>query len=179
MGSYQQDENRLRQLQKGKDADWNAWHTEVKEPFRLFFLQHGRLDGEEAKALFHEAMVVFHRKVTSGSLETPLKSTLKTYLIGIGKMLCRRKGNPVAAAVSDIPEMGEEPDVLAAIDYREQAALIRNLLSRVGDSCRKLLEMIYFDDASMKDAADELGLSTEGAARKRKFDCLKKIRSML
>lgn len=179
MGSYQQDENRLRQLQKGKDADWKAWHTEVKEPFRLFFLQHGRMDGEEAKALFHEAMVVFHRKVTAGSLQTPLKSTLKTYLIGIGKMLCRRKGKPVEAAVSEIPEMGEEPDVLAVIHVREQADLVRNLLNRVGDSCRKLLEMIYFDDASMKEVADALELATEGTARKRKFDCLKKLRSML
>ncbi|MBX2929932.1 MAG: sigma-70 family RNA polymerase sigma factor [Saprospiraceae bacterium] len=179
MGSYQQDENRLRQLQKGKDADWKAWHTEVKEAFQLFFLQHGRMDSEEAKALFHEAMVVFHRKVTAGTLQTPLKSTLKTYLIGIGKMLCRRKGKPVESALQEIPDIGEEPDVLAAIDVREQGEFIRNLLNRVGASCRKLLEMIYFDDASMKEVADELELATEGAARKRKFDCLKKMRSML
>lgn len=179
MGSYQQDENRLRQLQKGKDADWKAWHKEVKEPFRLFFLQHGRLNGEEAKALFHEAMVVFHRKVTAGSLQAPLKSTLKTYLIGIGKMLCRRKGKPVEAASQEIPDVGEDPDVLTAIHAKEQADLVRNLLGRVGASCRKLLEMIYFDDASMKEVADELELATEGAARKRKFDCLKKLRTML
>lgn len=180
MSKYQTDENRLVLLSQGKETEWQAIYDDLREPFRLFFLKHARLDSDQVIELYQEVMIIFHRKVLRQKLTAPLQSTLKTYLIGIGKMLYLKKsGQKIDSWIDEIPDQAVMPVVEEKADQSEQAALVRRLLNQIGEPCRQLLTLVYIKGYVMEAIAEEMDFPSEGAVRKLKFDCLKKMRAMI
>lgn len=180
MNKYKTDELRLQRLSQGKEIEWQAIYDDIREPFRLFFLKNSTLDPEQAIELYQEAMIIFHRKVIRGKLVAPLQSTLTTYLIGIGKMLYLKKsGQKIDAWIDEIPDQAVAPVVEERADHAEQSALVQGLLDRIGEPCKQLLSLVYIKGYVMEAIAKEMDFPSEGAVRKRKFDCLKKMRRML
>lgn len=179
MGEYQNDEQRLSRLATGDNREWKIWYDDMRSPFRAFFMRHSALGPEDVTALYHETMVVFHRNVTTGKLTPPLQSSLRTYLFGIGKLVYKKSH---AAAVNwddDIPDMPVLPEVEDRAEREAQAALVRRLLDRIGEPCREILTLVYIKGYAMESVATEMGIASEGAARKRKFDCLQKLRDWM
>lgn len=180
MSKYKTDELRLEQLSQGKERVWQTIYDDIRDPFRLFFLKNSSLDPDQAIELYQEAMVVFHKNVVRGKLVAPLKSTLRTYLIGIGKMLYLKKsGKKIDAWIDEIPDQAVQPIVEDKAERKEQAELVRRLLERIGEPCKQLLTLVYIKGYVMEAIAEEMNFPSEGAVRKRKFDCLKKIREMV
>ncbi len=179
MGEFAKDDARLVLLATGRDEYWQSLYQEMRSPFRLYFLKHTELDSEQVLGLYQDAMVVVHRKATQGDLVPPLRSSIKTYLFGVGKMLYRKQINSTRQWTDEIPEVGVPPVIEDRAEQREKAAMVRGLLSRIDEGCRELLTLVYIRGFSMEAVADELAISNAGAARKRKFDCLKKMRRLL
>lgn len=178
MDKYQDDENRLKRLQGGNEQEWKLLYDDLRSPFRLFFMKIAGLDPEEAGQLFHDTMVVLHRNVKGGKLEGPLQSSLKTYLFGIGKNVLRKKGRG-GDWETEIPDVAMIPEVENDHNQEANAALVRRLLAQIGEACRELLELVYLKGYVMEAVAKELNISNEGTVRKRKFDCLKKMRTLM
>lgn len=180
MSKYKTDEHRLESLIQGKERAWQTIYDDIREPFRLFFLKNSNLDPEQAIELYQEAMVVFHKNVTRGKLVAPLQSALKTYLIGIGKMLYLKKsGKKIDAWIDEIPDQAIMPVVEDQAERKDQKELVRRLLDRIGEPCKQLLTLVYIKGYVMEAVADEMNFPSQGAVRKRKFDCLKKMREMI
>ncbi len=179
MSNYERDEQRLQQLATGKEAHWRQWYDDVRSPFRLFFLKFSTLDAEAVNELFNDAMVIFHRKVMSGALSLPLESSLRTYLFGIGKVLYRKRGGKTNAWEQEVPDVPVPADVDDRAEKQAQADLVRRLLAQLDGPCRQIIEMVYLREFAMEAVAENLGLPSEGAARKRKFDCLQKLRKLM
>lgn len=180
MSKYQAEEQWLAQLQTGDDQHWKAFYEEVRQAFRLFFIKKTSLSMEEASELLHEAMVIFHRKVMSGGLQAPLESKLSTYLIGIGKILARKKEISKADQWdTEIPDPGVAPDVERYENSKANAVLVDRLLQKIGQPCRQLLELFYIKGYAIDAVMTTLDLPSEGATRKKKFDCLKKMRTLI
>lgn len=179
MSKYPDDDHRLQQLATGKDQYWQELYDELRSPFRLFFIKYGAMPPETALELYQEAMVVLYRNVMNGKLHPPLASTVKTYLFGIGKILLKKQGEAMNEWDDDIPEMPVEPEVESREEQTAKAELVRRLLSKVGEPCRQVLEMAYLKGFVMEAIAEELGLPSAGAARKRKHDCLKRLRDLM
>ncbi|MFM9946885.1 MAG: RNA polymerase sigma factor [Saprospiraceae bacterium] len=179
MSNYKEDESQLNLLRNGGEAVWQQFYDQHRGPFRAFFMQYGRMSPEEAGGLLQDAMVVFHYNATTGKLSAPLQSYLKTYLIGIGKVLLRRKGGSTAGWDDQIPDEPVAPIADRIADQEAAAKMARALLDRIGEPCRSLLEMVYIKEFVMEAVAENLGLPSEGAARKRKFDCLQKMKELL
>ena len=179
MSKYPDDDRRLQLLATDKGQAWEELYDEMRSPFRLFFIKYGAMAPEAALELYQEAMVVLYRNIVNGKLQNPLDSTLKTYLFGIGKMLLRKKGAATGNWDDDIPELPVEPEVESRQEQSAKAELVRRLLGQVGASCRQILELAYLRGFVMEAIAEELGLPSAGAARKRKHDCLKKLRDLL
>jgi RNA polymerase sigma factor (sigma-70 family) len=180
MSKYPEDEQRLLVLSKGEDADWQRFYNEVRSPFRLFLMKYSQCTPELALELFHEAMVIFHRKVTQQQLEAPLQSSLRTYLFGIGKMLMRKQFSTDSKVTdAEIPDIPIAPVVDAIAEDRQNAMLVQQLLNQIGEPCKQLLELFYLKGYAIDAITATMEFPSEGAVRKRKFDCLKKMRELM
>ncbi|KAA3624230.1 MAG: sigma-70 family RNA polymerase sigma factor [Bacteroidetes bacterium] len=176
---YQNDEKLLEQLAGGDDRVWKAFYENVRDVFCGHFMKYAGIDPPKALELLHEAMVIFHRKAVSGNLQPPLQSLLSTYLIGIGKNLCRRKGFKLADEGEDSLKNLADDWITEHEQVEENAAIVKNLLGKIGEPCKSLLTMFYLKGFSMEAIANNMGMPSPGAAKKKKFDCLKAIRQML
>ena len=179
MSKYARDEDRLRELALGGDTAWRTFYDDLRSPFRLFFLKHTNWSPDQVVGLYQDVMVVMHRKVTNGDLVAPLRSSLRTYLFGVGKMLYRKQGGSSIQWEEDIPDIAVPAHVEDRIAQREKAEWVRKLLDRMDDKCRDILEKVYLRGYSMEAVADDLKLSGAGSARKRKFDCLQRMRKLI
>lgn len=179
MSKYATDERRLQTLATGSDTAWHTLYDDLRSPFRLFFLKHTKWDSDQVNVLYQDAMVVLHRKITSGGLTAPLRSSLRTYLFGVGKMIYRKQSGASVQWEEEIPEIAVPPGVEDRIEQRERAAWARDLLNRMDEKCREILRKVYLQGFSMEAVAEDLQLSGAGSARKRKFDCLQRMRKMI
>ena len=179
MSKYPDDDRKLSQLATDDSQAWKELYDELRSPFRLFIMKYGAMGPEAALELYQDAMVVLYRNIISGKLQPPLASALKTYLFGIGKILLKKRNEGTGNWDDDIPDLPVAPEVESRQDEAARAELVRQLLDKVGESCRQILELAYLRGSVMEAIAEELGLPSAGAARKRKHDCLKKMRDLL
>lgn len=179
MNKYAEDESRLQALATGSDASWRELYDDLRSPFRLFFLKQTNWPPEKVNVLYQDAMVILHRKVTSGDLAAPLRSSLRTYLFGVGKMIYRKQGGQTTRWEEEIPEIAVPAVVEDRIAQQEKATWVRSLLNQMDEKCRDILRKVYLQGYSMEAVAEDLQLSGAGSARKRKFDCLQRMRKLI
>lgn len=179
MSKYTADEVRLKELATDQDKVWHEFYEEMRSPFRLYFLKYTKSDMEAVNILFQDAMVVVHRKITNGGLQAPLRSTLKVYLIGVGKILYRKQYNKQMQWTDDMPDLPVEAVAYDKMVQEERIAWVQSLLKQLGEKCQEVLSKVYLKSFSMDAVAKSMGLPTANAARKRKFDCLKKMQELV
>lgn len=176
--NYREEDKRLEQLKSGSEAHWRQLYAELRAPFRLYFIRYGT-PPEAATEMYQDAMVILDRNIRSGSLSAPLQSSLSTYVIGIGRMLLKRQGADTRMWDGEMPELPVLPTVEEAQERQAQADLVQRLLGRIGSPCKELLELFYIKGYVMEAIAETLGLPSAGAARRRKHDCLRRLRELL
>lgn len=128
---------------------------------------------EEGLDVYQEGLVVLWQKARSGKLQ--LTSRLSTYLYGICqniwyKELNRRK------RMEHSEEEAEAPD---DTDEKERQKLVEMCLDKLGERCKKILMLYYFDGVSMQQIATELNLATTDTAKTQKYKCMKRLEEMI
>lgn len=176
MSKYQQEEDQLIQLKSGDRRVWKRFFDEHLEPFQLFVMKYGKVSKEDSFGLFQDAIIILHRNVSGGKLAPPLKSKLQTYLFAIGKNLCRRRGGAGRLQFPEyLPELPENPQ--EEMDERQHnAALVKSLLAKIGEKCRQFLSLLFLEEMPHDEIMATMAIPSNEAFRKRKFDCLKKLR---
>ena len=177
MSKYKQDEDSLSQLKTGDHRHWKRFFDGHLEAFQLFLFKHGSVSRETALDMYQEAIVIMHRNITSGKLDAPLRAGLQTYLFGIGKNLCRRKGSNLLSFPADLPDLPSDP-MAEAEDHKHNVTRVKALLARIDEKCRQFLSMIFLEEMPQEDILRHLSIPSSEAFRKRKHDCLKKMRGM-
>jgi DNA-directed RNA polymerase specialized sigma24 family protein len=73
----------------------------------------------------------------------------------------------------------EEPDVSQLISEREMKQQFRDLLGKLGDNCKKILTMFYYENLTMKEMVKELPYGNEQVVRNKKYKCLQQLTVLL
>lgn len=129
---------------------------------------------QEAKDIYQDALIVFWQKVISNELV--LTSKISTYLYSICLNLWRKELDRKSKLSND-----EQESEAAYVDddIEERGAIIRKCIDQLGDTCKKILMYYYFDDMSMQDIADKLGLANIDTAKTKKYKCKKRLDSLI
>ena len=69
----------------------------------------------------------------------------------------------------------EDPDIREIIGDQEVRNLLNQMLNDLGNSCRKVLELFYFEDLPMKDIVSHLHYENEQVVRNKKYKCLQQL----
>ena len=135
---------------------------------------------EDAQDVFHDALIVIYRKSKENTFE--LTSSFHTYLFAICKNIWLKKLNRKKRESGVTIEQAEvliiTNEVEKTIETTEKYALYREKFQLLGKDCQKLL-LLYFEKKNMVEIASEMGFSSEGYSRKRKFQCKEKLTKLI
>ena len=140
----------------------------------------GRWRFEDPQAVSQEIVMRLVTTVRSGRYQR--RSTFKTFVFAVAKYTCvdiyRRErlrsrvemeGQPVAAGRSE-----REPQ--CSVEERESRAVLRYVVQRLPDECRRLWKWVYTEGLTAAEIGSRLGASA-GTIRVRVHRCLEKARA--
>jgi DNA-directed RNA polymerase specialized sigma24 family protein len=132
-----------------------------------------RLGGtaEEAKDLFHDALLIYLERKATGTLN--IQTSEKAYLLGITRILWLHSSNQYLAPLPEEVESFMEEEHGAG----EEEKNMLDYLLLAGEKCMQMLKAFYYDQLSLREIANHFGFSGIRSATVQKFKCLQKIRT--
>jgi RNA polymerase sigma factor (sigma-70 family) len=146
-------------------------HAEIT---RSFIMGKGGTE-QDADDIFQETVVAFIDSIQKEKFRQ--ESGVRTFLISISKNLWyneirrrQRAGN--RERVFEMERDTEDSGIGEMIQNRELQMQLSGLLDSLGESCRKILELFYYENLSMKEIVSHLHYENEQVVRNKKYKCL-------
>lgn len=136
---------------------------------------------EDAEDIFQEVLVNFIALVQAGKFRG--ESSIKTFLFSMNKFKwlneLKRRNNALGRETGF--EKNKETIEFNNLNLFEKdvTTQVKELLEKLGEQCRKILVMFYYDNFSMKEILDKLGYENEQVVRNKKYKCLKQLSVMV
>ena len=137
---------------------------------------------QDAEDVFQEVVVAFIDLVQKGKFRS--ESTVKTFLFSLNRHVwlneLKRRGR--ALAREEKYERGQEKvelDTSHLISDREGKAEVAKLVGELGETCRKILLLFYYENLSMKEILETMHYENEQVVRNKKYKCLKQLEQIL
>lgn len=173
-----------RELELVKQAD-KTLLKELYAKFRGPFLKWAQWrypnEPEDIYDVYQQTFTIFYFNVRNGKFDGK-NSSIKTYLFGIGKNLLNKKyqSTQMTNPIDDVMEIDlPSENFFDRYEQNHRQELVSTILSNVGEPCRSILEKYYFHNFTMEAIAENLGYKTAMVAKKKKCECLIKIRKAL
>lgn len=170
-----------------KQRDRNALKTvylDYKTEF-LKFMSRYNADATILEDIFQDALIVLYENAQAGKLDI-LKSTVKTYLFGIGKfMLFKHFRDGKKEVPTEETYLFDRYDQAVIEDVYEdegmndnQAKLVANF-KKLGDKCREILELFYLQGMKLDEITLTQGYENKDVAKSQKSRCLKSLKQLI
>ena len=137
---------------------------------------------QDAEDVFQEVVVSFIDLVQKDKFRG--ESTIKTFLFSLNRHTwlneLKRRGR--ALAREEKYERGQDKTELDAGHYiadREGKAEVTRLVGELGETCRKILLLFYYENLSMREILETLHYENEQVVRNKKYKCLKQLEQMI
>jgi len=136
---------------------------------------------EDAEDLLQEALVVLWERVRAGRYEHTAR--LETFIVATVKnMWLRRLARARRERPGDIDPDGTpdaSPDPLDVLIEDEESQLIRDALETLGEPCRTLLLLFYWEELPMDVIAHRIGFANADTVKSKKYQCKKALAALL
>ncbi len=178
---YKDKSKLLAKVKAGNRQLLRKLYEDYREMFEKWAKKHYQCDDELIVEAYQTAFIAFYYNIKGGRLKT-LNSSIKTYLFAIGKNTLREllkdKHQHMLPLETD---RYEELDTTLLDRYKDEAnkSLVSELLRKIGDPCKTVLELYYLKEYSMESIALRMGYKSEQIAAKRKFICLQQLRKLM
>lgn len=146
-----------------------------------------RIDYNNSYDIFQQAILVLFDKIKTSKVSFESSSQVKTYLYSIAKYIAMNKKRSINKW-SKI----KEPDLIfeTLIDYcqvdsdfkeieRNKIYTLQQNIIALGESCRKLLTLFYYDCLDMKEIANQLNYSNASTAKAQKYKCMQRLKKSI
>lgn len=154
--------------------------------YRSEFLGFGKrynLTYDDLVDVYQDAFIALRKRAINGKLYE-VKSSMKTYLFGIGKYMIfdilkqRKLSVPVESVLHIAGEPFEEIEVGTTQPLTEYQKLLRKYFQELSDSCRKLLTLFYYRGLSLNEIANIKNSNSE-SVKASKSRCLRQLRQKI
>ena len=136
---------------------------------------------DDAEDVLQDALIVLWERVRSGRYEHT--AALGTFLFGTARNLwLRRLARARREPPTDLREdaiAGDDPDPLASVMDDERIGTVQKALDAIGDPCRTLLVLYYWEDASMEEIAHRMGFANAATAKSKKYQCKEQLKRLM
>lgn len=137
---------------------------------------------QDAEDVFQEVVVSFVDLVQKDRFRG--ESSIKTFLYSLNRHTwlneLKRRGR--ALAREEKYERGQpqsQPDVNVVIAGRETTNQLVKLMDLLGETCKKILLLFYYENRSITEILETLHYENEQVVRNKKYKCLKQLEKMM
>lgn len=136
---------------------------------------------DDADDVLQEAVIILWERVQSGRYEHSAK--LSTFIFGVAKNVWSRKRmrkhrEPATEFENDTFDSGEGSALDAMIDS-ERSRTIAGAMEKLGDPCRTLLVLYYWEERSQEEIALQMGFANAATVKSKKYTCKKMLENIL
>lgn len=139
---------------------------------------------EQAKDNYQEAFITVWENVQKNKFVPRNKTALNGYIYTVAKNkwldYLKSTRFKKTSSIDSIDYKIEGQDIIAdeILDSKmnEKIAKVATTFNNIGDACKKILTVFYYDNKSLREIANELNI-TEASARNKKYRCLQKLRA--
>ena len=140
--------------------------------------QGSQQDGED---VFQEALIAFINLVKSGKFRG--EASLQTTFVAISRNIWlneqkKRKSLDTRGKLFENARQ-QEADPASLLLQREVSDQFLQLMSRLGESCKSLLTMVYYENLSYKDILERTHFESEQVIRNKKYKCMKELTDLI
>lgn len=138
---------------------------------------------DDAADIFQETIVAFIEIVQQQKFRG--EASVRSFLYTITKNLWfaelrKRTSADNRNRIFEKAKDGVEQETVQHLLQRESDLIIQQLFQRLGDTCRQLLIMVYYEDLSMKEILGIIpGFENEQVLRNKKYKCMKQLEKMI
>lgn len=148
---------------------------------RSFIMGRGGSE-QDADDIFQETVISFIDTVQKGKFR--FESGIRTFLISISKNLWlnelrKRQRSDNREKIFETGREQEDAGASEAIGDRELKQQLQKMLDGLGESCRKILILFYYENLPMKEIVSHLHYENEQVVRNKKYKCLQQLTEML
>ncbi|MFI5185278.1 MAG: RNA polymerase sigma factor [Chitinophagales bacterium] len=170
-------------LQSGKKIN-ESIQAIYKDHFEQlsWFVVNNSGNRQDAEDIFQEVVVDFIDAVQKNKFRG--ESSVKTFLYSLNKYAwlneLKRRGRAVQREIKyEKTQDRKEVDVSHLISNREARSQVMTIVEQLGDTCKKILVMFYYENLSMREILEKTEYETEQVVRNKKYKCLKQLEQML
>ena len=176
----QSDQRIIERMHAGDEEALVAVYETNRKPITAFVTRNNGTT-DDADDMLQEALVILWERVQSGKFE--LTAQLSTFLYATVRNLWYRR---LARMKKEIPTELEPDQIedggLSALDELiddETARLVRTALNKLGEPCRTLLMLFYWEELSTEKIAQRMGFANADTVKAKKYQCKKALEKIL
>ncbi len=137
---------------------------------------------QDAEDIFQEVIVGFIDLVRKDRFRG--ESSIKTFLFSMNRNLWlnewKRRDRAMKREIKyEEGSSREESDISHQITAREERDRLHEMVDQLGDTCKKILLLFYYEGRSMKEIWEQLDYESEQAVRNKKHKCMKKLEELI
>ena len=169
----------IERIKSDPDKTLTILYKDLKNDAIQWIKKEFSLQSEDADEIFQTSIVLLYDNVVSGKL-TLLTSHIKTYIFSIIK----NKIIQLNRAKNRISSYNATEIMLGVIDeeYQEiaQEDLIKanSALIKLGEPCKSLLELSYYQQMKLDDITLLLGYKNNDTTKNLKYKCMKRLQKI-
>ncbi len=169
----------LERIRSGDEKAMERIYNEYRNEFIGWGVENHSISEQDALDHYQDTITIFFEKVMNGTLQE-IESSVKTYLFGIGKNRILQQFQKENTRLRHEEGVHEHYRFLAEKElndiYTSAIEKTAGMFSLLGEKCKEILKLFYFDKKSMTEIASVMNFKSEGVARTSKKRCLEKIR---
>ncbi len=171
VNQYSSEEILIRLRQGDRDVLVELYKANETMIFKYIKDQNGR--NEDAEDLLQEALVVLWNNAKNPNFELTAKPS--TYLYAIVKNLWLKSVEKNKRLTSEDQIPLNVHSVQQETDKTMDHSIVRKMLNQMGETCRQVLLMFYYDGLDMQTIAKANNFANSDVAKAKKHQCLKEL----
>ena len=165
-------------LKKNDEKAIRDFYNENKNGFILFAKRYN-LDQDDVIDVYQDAIIALIENAKKGKIDN-LQSSITTYFFSIGKFMIfqKLKKQKKVFATDDFSNLENIDEVYNEDENNLQVALLQKGLDKLGEQCRKVLQLFYYEEKKLDEIQVELGYSNKDVLKSQKSRCLKQLKDL-
>ncbi|MGZ8509858.1 MAG: RNA polymerase sigma factor [Chitinophagaceae bacterium] len=137
---------------------------------------------QDAEDIFQDVVIGFIDLVQKDKFRG--ESSIKTFLFALNRHAWLNELKKRGRTLNREEKYQKEqeltgPDVTGMIADREARAQVIYLLGQIGETCKKILLLFYYESLSITEILNHLHYENEQVVRNKKYKCLKQLEQMI